>query len=393
MKKFPKSFKWGVATSAYQIEGGNNNSNWEIWAKKKNITPAGIACDSFKKYDDDIELMKSLNINSYRFSIEWARIEPSEGMWNTEALNYYKDLILKLKENNIEPFVTLFHFTLPLWVEKLGGFENKKTIQYFVRFTEFIAENFNGEVNYFITLNEPTLFSSLSYFRGIWPPEKKNFFKFMKVSHNLEKSHIAVYKKIKDIYEKYEWGSPSISISQNITDLKTFDIFSFIYSKLLNYIINYSFLDHIRDCIDFVGLNFYFHDEISIFHKNTSINKEGVQYLDKNPENIYPKGIYNVLQVLNKRYKKDIYITENGISDSSDKIRTKYINEYLSFVYRAIKDGIPVRGYFYWTLIDNYEWLDGFSAKFGLAYIKNDRRVIKRSGKDFANLVKRGGLL
>ncbi|MCL4392837.1 family 1 glycosylhydrolase [Patescibacteria group bacterium] len=397
MKKFPNDFKWGTATSAYQVEGGNDNSNWEVWAKNQNITSAGIACDSFKRYPEDIELMKSINLNSYRFSIEWARIEPQEGMWDIKALDYYKDLIIRLNENGIEPFVTLFHFTLPLWVEKIGGFENKQTIKYFVRFSEFIAENLQGNVKYFITINEPVLFASLSYLRGYWPPCKKNVFKFFAVKRNLEKAHIGTYRKIKEIYEKYEWDQPQISVSQNISYLKSMDIISFVYCKLLDYILNYSFLDHIKDYLDFIGLNFYFYEEISLFHKNVSLHSSvSIEYSDKNNKqsyNFYPESIFNVLQVLYKRYKKDIYITENGISDPTDKIRSKYINEYLSSVYRAIKNGIPVKGYFYWTLIDNFEWLDGFNAKFGLAFIKNEKRILKRSGKDFSNIVKRNGLL
>lgn len=396
MKKFPNNFKWGTATAAYQIEGGNLNSNWEVWAKNNNITPAGIACDSFKRYPEDIELMKSMNLNAYRFSIEWARIEPQEGMWDIESINYYKDLISKLNENGIEPFVTLFHFTLPLWVDKLGGFENKTTIKYFIRFTEFVTENLQGSVHFFITLNEPVLFSNLSYLRGLWVPRKKNFFKFIRVNHNLEKAHIGAYKKIKEIYEKYEWESPQISVAQNIIDFKYIDIFGFFYYLILNYIMNYSFLDHIKESLDFIGLNFYFHDELTLFYKNTKhYGSKGVKYLPSGSieNDIYPRGIFNVLTALYKRYKKDIYITENGVSDPKDRERTKCINAYLSFVYKAIKSGIPVRGYFYWTLIDNYEWLDGFNAKFGLAFLKNEKRILKKSGKDFANIVKRNGLL
>ena len=148
MRNFPKDFKWGVATSSYQIEGGNNNADWALWEEKKGLDKAGNACGSYEKYIEDIELLKKINVNSYRFSLEWSRIEPNEGDWNIEAIEHYKDMIKRLKIENIEPFVTLFHFTLPQWVSREKGFENKKIIEYFKSYVGFVVENLGSDVNF-----------------------------------------------------------------------------------------------------------------------------------------------------------------------------------------------------------------------------------------------------
>ncbi len=394
-KVFPKDFKWGVATSAYQIEGGNNFSDWALWEEKMGIEKAGKACNSYIEYEKDIELLKKLNLNTYRFSIEWSRIEPKEGEWNLEALDYYKSLLKKLKIEGIEPFVTLFHYSLPQWVSEYKSFETKKIINYFKRFTEFVVENLGMDVKYWITINEPTVYASLGYISKQWPPGKKSYIKYFRVIKNLELSHIVSYKKINEIYKKYGWDKPSISIAQNNNDMVGKDIPSKIYIYFLKRIFSYSFLNKVKDYIDFIGLNVYFYTEIefSLF-KGFSSNLE-----NKLPENdvkgwkIHPLSMYSLVKDVYNRYKKDIYITENGISLINDEKRGIYIKEYLEYLFKAIEEGIPVKGYFYWTLVDNFEWLNGYKAKFGLCYLdESNKRVIKNSGKYYASIVKRNSI-
>ncbi len=389
----PVDFKWGVSTSSYQIEGGNFNSDWYSWEKYKGYIEAGDACRSYEKYKEDIEILKRLKVNSYRFSIEWSRIEPEEGKWDLEVLNHYKDLIKSLKDNNIEPFVTLFHESLPIWVSKIGGFENKKIIKIFQRYTDFVVENLGSEVTFWITINEPFIYALMGYLSGEYPPGKRSIIKYLKVEHNLQIAHIRAYIGIKDIYKKFNWGRSRVSVAKNNVDYLPLDWISKFYIMLKRYFTNYSYLDKTRKYMDFIGLNYYFHEEdkfkLSIHNflfksiPNDKLEKQDVLGWD-----IYPQGIYNIMKQTYKRYNKDIFILENGISDTSDLNRIKYIEDHLVYIKKAIEEGIPVKGYFYWSLIDNYEWKYGFDAKFGFSYMDNNgNRIMKESGKKFADIV------
>lgn len=400
MRNFPKDFKWGVATSSYQIEGGNNNADWALWEDKKNLEKAGDACKSYEKYIEDIDLLKKMNVNSYRFSLEWSRIEPNEGEWSIEAIEHYKDMIKRLKMENIEPFVTLFHFTLPQWVSKERGFENKKTIEYFKRYVGFVVENLGSDVNFWITINEPDIYGTLGYITGEWPPgRRKSYLKYFKVMRNLEIAHIQSYKKINELYKKYGWSKPAISISKNNTDLVGKDFLSRIYVFFLKYIFSYSFLNKVKNYIDFIGLNIYFYSEVVFdpFSKGSFLFRTLSQHnFDKQDIinwDINPKSMYNIVMDIHNRYKKDIYITENGLSDTKDNRKAKYINDNLEYLLKAIDKGAHVKGYFHWSMIDNFEWIEGFKPKFGLAFInsKGDR-ILKKSGKYYSNIIKNNSL-
>ena len=402
MRNFPEGFKWGVATSSYQIEGGNTNSDWTLWEEKMGYEKAGDACNSYKKYIEDIEILKSLNVNAYRFSIEWSRIEPNEGEWNLEAIEHYKDLIRRLKAEGIEPFVTLFHYTLPLWVSKSKGFENKKNIQYFKRYTEFVVENLGSEVNFWITVNEPTIYATLGYITKIWPPGKKNIFKYFSVIRNLEIAHIQAYKKINELYKKYGWSKPSVSIAQNNTDLVAGDIPSKIYVFVMKYIFNYSFLNKTHNYLDFIGLNVYFYTKV-VFDPFAKSNKTGLLFRTVSNDNlrkqdivnwdINPKSMYNLVTDIHTRYKKDIYITENGLSDTKDKFRYDYIKSNLEYLLKAIDEGAHVKGYFYWSMIDNFEWAEGYKPKFGLSFINSKgKRILKQSGVKYSRIAQNNSL-
>ncbi len=394
-RNFPKDFLWGVATSAYQIEGGNNHSNWNMWADKKGIEKATDILNSHTQYTEDIKLIKSLNLNSYRLSIEWSRVEPQEGKWDIDGLNYYKDLITKLQDSNIEPFVTLFHFSLPEWMQKKGGFKNRKNIKYYTRFVEFVVENLGNKVKFWITINEPVLLGVLSYISGEWPPGEKNYLTYFKVKRVLERAHIEAYIKINNIYKKYNWEKPKISIAKNNVDATTNDTFSEYPMKIYTFLWNYSFLDNIKKYMDFIGLNYYFHKKVKLHFLSKEMpfletvqDEEVNQKQDVLDWEVYPKGIYNLTTCLYKRYKKDIYITENGISDTTDTKRSEFIIQHLSFIKKAIDEGVPIKGYFYWTLVDNFEWAWGYKPKFGLAYIEKGKRILKNSAKTYALIAK-----
>ncbi|MEI6596872.1 MAG: family 1 glycosylhydrolase, partial [bacterium] len=212
--KFPDGFFWGASTSAYQVEGGAIN-DWSEWEKSaarikqlkalgKNPEDyiSGQACNSYEMFAADLECLKELGVSSYRFSIEWSRIEPEEGKFNEAAINYYRNIIKLLKENKIEPFVTLWHYPVPLWLRNLGGWESGKMEKYFCRYAEKIVTEFKNEVIFWTTLNEPDIYSGFSYLSGKFPPNKKNPLAYWRVLHNMIKVHRSVYKKIKAISPK-----------------------------------------------------------------------------------------------------------------------------------------------------------------------------------------------
>src|SRR3989344_2256842 len=327
--EFPKNFFWGAATSSHQVEG-NNHNNWTEWEKTNNYL-SGRACDHYNRFNEDFDIAKSLSHNAHRFSIEWSRIEPEEGKWDEKEITHYQEVINALRERGIEPFVTLWHWTLPLWVAKQGGWENKKTISNFARYCEKITRSIQ-EVKFWITLNEPELFAAESYLKGIWPPQKKSLLRYIVVMRNFISAHKPVYKIICSTSNVAQIGIAKNNIC-----------FDGIFAPFARWWWNKAFLNHIQKYQDFIGLNYYFHRPQS---------KTGI-FSDMNWE-IYPEGIYRVLKDLVK-YNKPIYITENGLADANDEKRAKFIKEHIKWIARAMNDGADVRGYMYWSLLDNFE--------------------------------------
>ena len=370
--EFPKNFFWGAATSAHQVEG-NNHNDWTEWehanAKRLSKESGGKyppenyisdkACDHYNRFRKDFDIAKSLGHNVHRFSIEWSRIEPEEGKWDEKEIQHYQKVIDALREQGMEPFVTLWHWTLPIWVAEQGGWENPKTIDDFARYCDKIVRSLKS-VAYWITLNEPEFYTMNSYLRGKRPPQKKSFFKFLKVYKNLAKAHNSAYEIIHSNILKNVGMLPQIGVAKNNS------YFEGWLAPVLNYVWNNWFLNKIKNHQDFIGLNYYFHNRIKSFKLNQNENKEiSDMGWPIYPEGIYPEGIYHVLKDL-KKYNKPIYITENGVADARDIRREKFIKEHLRWVHKAISEGADVRGYFYWSLLDNFEWDSGFTPRFGL---------------------------
>jgi len=393
--KFPNNFFWGAATSAHQVEGGNVN-NWSEWEKgsaeylvkkaekkwlswQKEKFPkmlwtgnyiSGMACDHYHRFKEDFDIAKSLNHNAHRFSIEWSRIEPKEGKIDQKEIEHYRQVLLALKERNIEPFVTLYHWPLPIWLAKKGGWLNPKTPYYFDRYVKIIGENLFNEVKFWITLNEPNIYTSNSYLKGNWPPQQKSIFKYLKVINNLAKGHKLAYRSLKLIDLDCQVG-----IAKNNIHFKNIPLADYFWNKY--------FLNKIKDQQDFIGLQYYFHSRL-FGNKNESVSDLGWE--------IYPEGIYHVLKGL-KKYKKMIYITENGLADADDNKRAKFIKDHLIWIHKAIEEGVDVGGYFYWSLLDNFEWDKGFWPKFGLVEVdsKTFERKVRPSAYEYAKICKNNG--
>lgn len=380
---FPEGFLWGAATSAYQIEGGIE-CDWSAWEKsekrlaflKKNgLEPrdyiCGRACDSYNKYRQDIDLLKQINCKAYRFGIEWARVEPEEGIWDDKEIKHYREQLTELKKNNIKTFVTLWHWTNPLWLEKYGFWESKKTVELYERYVDKIVAELGDLVDFWVALNEPLMIFGHGYWSGKFPPNKKRaLFKGIKVSINLVKAHKAAYKKI---HSKLKNSSVGLAMTSGYFDRKhKYNPLEMIMVKVADYLRNYWFLNRLKGYIDYVGVNYYHHDRLTWLppfkdNENKVVSDFGWE--------IFPEGIYHVLLGY-KKYNLPIYVLENGVADEGDFLRENFIKDHLYYIHKAIRDGAPVKGYFYWSLLDNFEWADGYEMKFGLCRV--DRETFQR---------------
>jgi len=390
--KFPNQFLWGCATSAHQVEGGLTN-DWSEWEKserrsnylqKLNRNPAdfvsGLAANSFVEQNADIACLKELNLNAYRFSVDWSRIEPQQGVFDETALETYLEFIKKLRASGIEPLVTLWHWPIPLWARDLGGWQSSKIIEPFCRFVEKTVNYLNVEVNFWITLNEPMVYTSQSYLGGIWPPQKKNLVAYYQVINNLATAHRRAYDIIKGIDNNNQIGIAKHNIYFEAKDNK---FINRLLKTVADWWWNERFLNKIKDKQDFIGLNYYFHNLI-----NYNFGRK-YDYAKKSDMGwgLHPEGIYYLLKDL-KKYNKPIYITENGLADKGDQHRSWYINEILKNVHKAIEADVDIKGYFHWSLIDNFEWSDGFEPRFGLFEVnfQTFERLARPSAQVYADI-------
>jgi len=381
--EFPKGFLWGSAVSAHQVEGNNTNSDWWAWEQGGGgKEPSGIACDFYNRYKEDIKLVKKLNQTVFRLSIEWARIEPEEGKFSKEETDHYRKVLKELKDNNIKTFVTLHHFTNPQWFAKKGGWENCSAPKYFSRYAKYCSDNFSDLVDFWVTINEPTVYAGQSYFFGFWPPQKRNILKTLVVLINMVRAHNSCVSILE---------MPA-GIAHNI--IRFHPATKRPWDSLLSKILNKLFADGVLFLCTkkqgFIGINYYFS------YKITNLRLSFDYSLGKTDSgwSVAPEGLYKVLVTL-KKYKKPIYITENGCADSKDDYRKLYIQKHLEAVHKAINDGADVRGYLYWSLMDNFEWHMGFKPRFGLVEIDREnelKRNIRRSAEYYAKVCEENGI-
>jgi len=380
--KFPKGFLFGSSTAAHQIEGGDNNCDWTHWEKKPDKivdnSSAQIAADSWNNWKEDIELLKHTNQNAYRFSIDWSRIEPEKGKIDHKAIDHYRQILLTLKKENIKSMVTLFHFVLPSWASDQNGFLNNKIIEDYVKYVELVGEKLGDLVDLWVTINEPQTYALWGYVKGIWCPGRKNIFLFFKIARNLNRAHLLAYKRLRQIV------STPVGIVENIALFEPlYDNFvDKLFTTVVNYLATFFFIAPVSKYIDFLGINYYF--KVHVQHK-----KPRFHFLAKRKSDtgwsINQEGLLKVIEK-NLLWRKPIYITENGLADERDFYRPKFIQDGLFYTHKAIKKGADVRGYFYWTLMDNFEWTLGYTQKFGLFSI--DRKP-RPSAKIYADLIKK----
>jgi len=321
-KKFPRKFLWGSATSAYQVEGGNDNSDWEHWKVR-----AGGACDHYNRFEEDFDIAKNLNQNAHRLSVEWARIEPEKGKFDEREVEHYRQVLEALKKRKIRPLVTLHHFTNPVWVVDRGGWENPSTVGYFESYVRYIVTQLSDLCDFWITINEPAVYVFEGYLYANWPPERRDPVKAYLVAKHMLQAHRSAYRIIHKIQPRAKVGIAYVM--GYFRSPVPFDPLRFLEKKYIER----------AKVQDFIGLNYY----------------RAIGWVNNLPKSdvgwrIYPNGLYENLVDLKEQFGLPIYITENGIADEDDDQRADYITDHLVAVWRALDEVVDVRGYFYWSL-------------------------------------------
>jgi beta-glucosidase len=436
---FPKGFYWGTATAAYQIEGGwqedgKGESIWDRFAhtpgKIRNGDTGDVACDSYHRWPEDIALMRAMNLNSYRLSISWPRIQPSGSRSaNSKGVDYYSRLVDALLDAGIRPFVTLYHWDLPQALEDAGGWPNRDTAARFAEYVHLAAHALGDRVFDWMLFNEPAAFVDLGYLEGRHAPGRKSLFDFLRATHVVNLAQGAGFRALKAVRPTARVGtafsmSPCEPATNSEADRLAADRAHAItnvwflepalrgrYPEALTFLpetamrIKSGDMDLVRAPLDFMGINLYY---------RTIASGAGAMERVGNPQNwlfpvrmdagqqgpktdigweVWPQALYDMIMRITRDYNRPVIeITESGCAyndgpDANGRIhdarRVDYHRQYLAAVARAIGDGADVRGYHAWSLTDNFEWAEGFSQRFGLAYVdfKTQQRTIKESGR------------
>jgi beta-glucosidase len=394
LKKFPEGFTWGAATASYQVEGGIEHTDWAEAARGGRVPVCGIACDHYHRYETDFDIAQSLGHNAHRFSIEWARIEPEEGKFNEKEIEHYRKVLTALKERGLHASVTLWHWTIPTWLADKGGIEHKDFPEIFARYCTYVVTHLSDLANHFTTLNEPYTTVINGWVRGTFPPFHRfplialvpipsdkelsknarpdwgGIIKFFTLANVLARAHTQAYDAIKA-------QRPNAHVTV-VFQVHYFNAHGNPFYKLLArfqmWSMTHRYLKRVYKKSDSIGLNYYFYTD---FGSKQEHPKTDMGW-DRRPE-----GIYDAIMEV-QRYKKPIYVEECGCADAADAFRADYIRKTVEGIHRAIQDGADVRGFMYWSLLDNYEWAHGFEKRFGLVAI--DYATLERTVRPSAQV-------
>ncbi|OGG50588.1 hypothetical protein A2763_04465 [Candidatus Kaiserbacteria bacterium RIFCSPHIGHO2_01_FULL_54_36] len=385
MKLFPDGFLWGASTASFQVEGGIENNDWAEAAREGRAPPAGAACDFYNRYEADFDIAKGLGMNAQRFSIEWARIEPQEGKFDEAEIEHYRGVLRALHARGLTPMVNLWHFTLPQWFAERGGFLQREAPEIFARYCRFVVERLGSEAELWLTHNEPMVYTSNGYLRGLWPPFLKDPVRYLRIISKIAAAHRAAYKAMKE-------ARPGISIGiakHNIFFEANGNPFNQLLCRFTDWFWNHRFLQLIAGHQDFIGLNHYFHSKFG----ETRAERAAMVRSDMGWE-VHPTSLLECLRGL-KRYNLPIYISEHGVADVEDKLRAAFLRNAARSVHQATQEGLPVKGYFYWSLLDNYEWAHGFTQRFGLIEVNYEtmERTVRPSASVYKQIVEANALI
>lgn len=391
--EFPEGFLWGAATASYQVEGGNFNSNWWRFEQKEGTIRDGdsaeVAADHYNRYEEDFDLAKKLNLNSYRFSIEWSRIEPEKGKFDDEEVEHYRQVLQALSERNIKPMVTLWHFSQPTWFEDEGGWENSDSVDYYLEYVEYVVEKLSDEVELWITMNEPMAYITCSYVSAKWAPGKVDIPKVPIIFKNLVRAHKGAYGVIHNLD-----ADGQVGISEHSSFIVPYsdkNVFENVGAYLTDYFWIHYPIEQIVEYVDFLGVHYYYKQEIKTELVRDILTKEDPHKIETQGLGriYYPPGLYEILLRF-KKYDVPIYITEIGIPDGDKVSRDRFVREHVRELYYAIEAGVDVRGIYYWALLDSFEWTEGYDARFGLIWVdfETQERSIKQDAWEYAAIAK-----
>jgi beta-glucosidase len=437
--RFPAGFLWGAATSAYQIEGspladGAGMSNWHRFAHTPGRVAGDengdVACDHYRRWSDDVDLMRALGLQAYRFSISWSRILPAgTGTVNRKGLDFYERLVDALLDVGIVPNATLYHWDLPAALDDRGGWANRDIAGWFADYAQVVFRALGDRVPMWATLNEPWVVTDAGYLFGVHAPGHRNLFEAPIVSHNLLRAHASGVKA----YRAGGWGKsiglvvnlePKYPASQTAADLAaTRRAEAYMNRQYLDPLFIGSYPDELRDVFgeawpdwpdedmrllrepfDFLGVNYYTRGVVRDDPRNRPVREGRVRqprhaYTEMGWE-VYPQGLHDTLVWVKERYGDiPLYVTENGAAFYDppqaeggvldDPLRVAYYREHLRAIHRAITAGVKLRGYFAWSLLDNFEWAAGYAKRFGLVHVdfETQRRTPKASARFYSRVI------
>lgn len=392
--QFPDGFLWGAATSSHQVEGDNTNNQWwefeqrpgKIWHGDR----SGLACDWWRNAEIDFDLMQHFGHNTHRMSLEWSRIEPTPGRFDHAVIDRYRAMLDGLRQRGLKPMVTFHHFTNPLWLEQLGGWENPDIVTYFQRYVRYAVRALSDLCDLWLTINEPLVYVAQGWVRGIWPPEKISALGALRVFRHMMQAHGVGYQTIHAVTPAAKVGfampvrvfqpaNPDSWLDRKAANLKRYLaehvwIMSAVDGKIR---FPFGFDEYHRtleDSTDFIGINFYTRDLVRfrpdprLLFGEEHYHPQG-EYSDSGWRGVYseyaPQALNQIVHEVNV-FKKPIYITENGLPDHDDDQRPRWLLGHLHQLHCAIQDGCDVRGYYHWTFTDNFEWSEGWGLRFGL---------------------------
>jgi beta-glucosidase len=437
-KRFPSDFVWGAATAAYQIEGawdedGKGVNIWDRFSHTPGKISGGdtgdIACDHYHHWQDDINLMKEIGLQAYRFSISWSRLIPEGcGEVNQAGIDFYSQLVDKLLENEIEPYLTLYHWDLPQALQDQGGWLARSTAEAFVEYADLVSQKLGDRVRYWMTFNEPFVSAWVGHLDGHHAPGHKNIDEMLAAAHHLLLAHGWAVPVIRANVPGSQVGivvnlGGKVPASNSFADRAAawredgilnrwyldplagrgypLDIVQH-YGRPMGFI-QADDMESIAVPTDFIGVNYYARGVVRSEAIAEDENEARTVFLNPNPTEmgweVYPEGLYEILGRVHFDYNfPKIYITENGAAypdvideqgKVEDPLRIAYIRDHLISVSKAITVGVPVKGYFAWSLMDNFEWSYGYSKRFGLIYVdfETQRRILKSSARWYRDVI------
>jgi beta-glucosidase len=405
-KRFPDGFLWGTASAAHQVEGDNRNNDWSEFERRPGSIANGdtseVACDHYHRYREDFALLRELNQTAHRLSVEWSRIEPSEGEFDSRQIRHYRDVLGELREQGIQPMVTLHHFTSPLWFTNRGGWAAPGSARAFMPFVHRIVDELGDLVQIWCTINEPSIYAANGWITGEFPPGRHgDLAAVYRVTGNMRRAHELAYEAI-----KRRWPDSHVGLSHHKflflpATPRRRDRWAAQTAQLVvdRWPVAPGQLRRIVEATsDFIGIAHYW-AQCCAFQPGRPqdqfigrFNVPGAPVTDMG-WSADPSWMRVVLNEL-KGLGKPVYVTENGLASNDDEWRQRYLTDVLENVRLAIDDGVDVRGYFHWTNMDNFEWARGYSMHFGLIAVdrKTLERTVKPSGRLYSRIARANAL-